>query len=36
MKVDRELDAAISKHGPATRPNLFEEDFQQDIINRKK
>lgn len=36
QKVTRDLEAAIAKHGEAVRPSLFEDDFKQDIINRKK
>jgi hypothetical protein len=36
MKIDRELDAAIAKHGKAVRPSQFEDDFAENVENRKR
>ena len=36
MKVARELEAAIAKHGEAVVPSQFEDDFQEKIQARKK
>lgn len=36
MKVERELQDAIAKHGEATRPSLFEDEVKERILNRKR
>ena len=36
MKVDRELEEAIAKHGNAVRPSQFEDEFDQKILDRKR
>lgn len=36
MKVDRELKAAISKHGQVEVPEQFEEQLREKIENAKR
>jgi hypothetical protein len=36
MKVDRELDDAIAKHGPAVRPSDYVDEVNESIEKRKK
>jgi hypothetical protein len=36
MKVNRELQEAIKKHGEAVPPKLFEEEFFEKINNKKR
>jgi len=36
MKVDRELEEAIAKHGEAVRPSQFEDEFDAKIQERKR
>jgi len=36
MKVDRELEAAVSKHGPAVVPQTYEEQFYDNVDQQKR
>ena len=36
MKVDRELDEAIAKHGEAVVPSDYKDDFFAAVDNKKK
>ena len=36
MKVERELEAAIAKHGEAVRPSQFEDEFREKVQARKR
>ena len=36
MKVDRELDEAVKKHGVIQPPKAYEDEFFERINNKKK
>jgi hypothetical protein len=36
MKVDRELEAAIAKHGETVIPSVYEEEWEKRVVEERK
>lgn len=36
MKVDKELEQAIAKHGEASLPGVYQEEFYDKVDEKKK